>query len=267
MQKPCTRNPGVQDGDIFAGKALGKVPVVLATPRGTDTLVAYTMTNGTARAPGDYRVRSGRVRIRAGRTTGAITPTYLGDTVVEGNEQFQIVITGTGASGIAIADRLATVTIRDDEAAPANPTTTTTTAPVPQVPGAPADLVVTAGPLSRYLTADWSAAASSVPITGYDLEVTRGATTNVVASVTAPYSFGCGLAETTDTCVVRVRARSSNGDGPWSAPVTASTWSAPAAPPNLTLMAGGSTISWEVPASDRPVTSYQVQKRANGATS
>ena len=224
------------EGD--SGKALGKIPVVLNTPAGTDTLVVYSMTNGTARAPSDFRVRSGRVRIRAGRTTASITPAYLGDTVSEGNEQFQIVLTGTGASGIGIADRVATVTIRDDDAAPAPPTSTTstTTTTTPPVPAAPADLAVSAGPFPRYLTADWAAAASPVPITGYDLEVTRGVTTNVVAGVSAPYSFGCGLAVTTDTCIVRVRARSANGDGPWSAPVTASTWSPPDAPPNLTVL-------------------------------
>jgi hypothetical protein len=126
---------------------------------------------------------------------------------------------------------------------------------------------VVAGPFSRYLTADWSAPASALPITGYDLEVTRGATTNVVASVTAPYSFGCGLAVVTDTCIVRVRARSANGDGPWSNAVTASTWSPPEAPPNLTLFAGGGAVSWDVPASDRPIDHYLVHKMPLGGSS
>jgi hypothetical protein len=250
----------VREGDARRGAV--KLAVVLATPRSVDTTIGYKTVDATARAPGDYRTRSGRVRIRAGRTAATVTPTVIGDVIAEPDETFQVVLTGTGTSGVAVSDPVGTVTIRSDENPPVPPAP-----PAPPTLGAPAGLAVVAGPTPRHLTAEWSAPAGTAPITGYDLEVTRGTTLNVVPDVTAPFVFGCGLAEVTDTCSVRVRAKNAQGDGPWSGAVTASTWSPPDAPPNLTVLAGGGAVTWEVPASDLPIDGYEVQKRPLGGIS
>jgi hypothetical protein len=151
------------------------------------------------------------------------------------------------------------VTLRSEELPPPPPPP-----PAASVPGVPSGLTVTAGPFPRYLTAEWGPPPTGAPITGYDLEVTRAGTTNVVAGVTAPFAFGCGLAVVTDTCTVRARARNASGDGPWSAVVVASTWTPPAAPENLTVLAGGGAVTWTAPSSDRPIEHYEVQKQGSG---
>ena len=246
----------IGDTEVWEGDATqrgpAKLTVVLDRPLGFDTFVEYMTLDLTAAAPADYQARNTRVKIRAGRTIAAITTQTSGDAEPESDEVFDVVITGTGTSGVVVADPIGTVTIRNDEP--------------PATPGPPADLTVDAGPWSRHLTADWSAPASASPITGYDLEVTRGTTTNIVAGVSAPHVFGCGLAVVTDTCTVRVRARNASGDGPWSQPVTTSTWSPPAAPPNLTVLTGGGAVTWGVPTSDRPIGHYEVQKQTIGST-
>ncbi len=126
------------------------------------------------------------------------------------------------------------------------------------LPGVPTLLAAVPGPLNRYLTATWSAPTDGSPVSGYDLEVVRGATTNVLSNVTSPSVFGCGLASVTDTCTLRVRAHNTAGPSDWSASATASTWAPPSAPPNLT--ASGTTVFWDAPASDQPVINYWVFK-------
>ena len=126
------------------------------------------------------------------------------------------------------------------------------------LPGVPTLLAAVPGPLNRYLTATWAAPTAGSPVSGYDLEVVRGATTNVLSNVTSPSVFGCGLASITDTCTLRVRAHNSAGPSDWSASATASTWAPPIAPPNLA--ASGTTVFWDAPASDQPVINYWVFK-------
>jgi hypothetical protein len=252
----------VWEGD--RGTGVTKLTVVLSRALPTNTAVRYVTASGTARAPTDHVARTGRVKIRAGRTSAAIKVTTIGDTIMEGNEGFRVLLSGNPA--VPIADSVGTVTVRDDESATTSPPPPPPPPP-PPVPGAPTALSVSAGPFARYLTAAWTAPATGGPLTGYDLEVVRGTTLNVVAGVTNPYAFGCGLAVVTDTCTVRVRARNAHGDGPWSDPVSASTWAPPDAPPSLTVLAGGGAVTWAVPASDRPVSHYEVQKQPLGGTS
>ena len=132
-------------------------------------------------------------------------------------------------------------------------------------PGIPTLLAAVPGPTNRYLTTTWSPPTDGSPIAGYDLEVVRGATTNVLSNVTSPSVFGCGLASVTDTCTMRVRAFNTAGSSPWSSTVTASTWAPPAAPPNMT--ASGTTVFWNAPASDQPITNYWVFKSLNNGAS
>lgn len=133
------------------------------------------------------------------------------------------------------------------------------------LPGVPTQLAAIPGPQNRYLTATWSPPTDGSPVAGYDLEVVRGATTNVLSDVTSPTVFGCGLASVTDTCTMRVRARNAAGSSDWSGPVTASTWAPPATPANL--ISSGTTVFWDAPTSDQPIINYWVFKSLNnGAT-
>jgi hypothetical protein len=249
----------VAEGDEGSGGV--KVGVVLDRPSATDTLIGYRTIDAGASAPTDYHRRSGRIRLRAGRTTGAITVTVYGDVTREGDETFQVLLTGTGVGGPPVVDGVGVVTVRDDEPTVAPPPPPP---PPPPTPDAPVGLTVMPGPTPRYLTATWEAPANGEPITGYDLEVTRAGTTNVVAGVISPYAFGCGLALVTDTCLVRARARNAFGDGAWTPIVTASTWTPPAAPVNLTVFPSGNTVAWEPGSSDLPIEAYEVQKQSFG---
>jgi hypothetical protein len=240
----------VWEGDT--GKAPAPLNVVLDSPRATDTFIDFTTSDDDASAGSDYRFRQGRVRIAAGRIHASITPQTYGDADGEPEEHFTVTLTGTGTSGVPIAHAVADVVIRDDD--------------VPATPDAPT-LEVVPGPFSRYLTADWTAPSSPTAIVGYDLEVTRIGITNIVADVTAPYAFGCGLAVVTDVCIVRVRARNGAGEGPWSDPQTVATWAPPAAPVDLQLLPGGNAIAWTEPPSDRPINHYEVQQNTGGTWS
>ncbi len=239
----------VWEGDTSKGPA--KLLLVLDSPVPTDTFVSFTIADMTATAPDDFRARSGRVKIRAGRTTANISALTYGDTNDEPDELLAVVLTDAGV--VPIADGNATVVIRNDEPSP--------------VPAPITDLTVEAGPTARHLTATWTPPPSMSTIIGFDLEVTRAAMTNVVADVTSPFAFGCGNAVVTDTCIVRVRARNDSGAGPWSDTVTASTWAPPEAPLNLTLLTGGTAVDWDEPASERPIDFYEVQKQSVGSTS
>jgi Calx-beta domain len=238
----------VGDASVYEGNSgltIARVTVTLSDPQPTDLVVTFTSVDETAVAGSDYAGRHGRVRIRAGRTNAAITVKIVGDTTPETDEAFAVSLTGMTPSGIAISDATATITIRNDEPAP--------------LPGVPTALAAAAGPIPRYLTATWSAPTTGAAADGYDLEVSRADTTNVLSDVTAPSTFGCGLASVTDSCTLRVRAFNGSGAGAWSDPVTASTWAPPAAPPNLRML-GGTAVEWDEPASDRPIEGYWVQK-------
>ncbi len=132
------------------------------------------------------------------------------------------------------------------------------------LPGVPTLLNAVPGPQNRYLTATWSPPTDGSPLMGYDLEVVRGTTVNVLSNVTSPSVFGCGLASVTDTCTMRVRAHNTAGASDWSAPTSASTWAPPDAPPNLT--SSGTTVFWDAPASDQPIINYWVFKSVNNGS-
>jgi hypothetical protein len=250
----------IGDSSVYEGDAvlaMARVSLTLSDPQPGDVLIAYTTvdgsaTGGLAGSGADYVSRHGSVRIRAGRTSVTIGVKIAPDTGDDADEDFGIALTGTTPLGIALSDDTATLTIRNDEPAP-----------IPQVPGVPDALAAAAGPFPRYLTATWSAPLAGAAADGYDLEVTRAATTNVLSNVASPLQFGCGLASVTDTCTLRVRAFNGTGPGDWSAPVTASTWAPPEAPLNLRML-GSSSVEWDEPASDRPVSQYWLQKSTDG---
>ena len=232
-----------------------KITATLSDPQGSDVIVDFmtvngSATGGTATSGADFVHRRGRIRFRAGKTSTVLAVRVNGDLASEADETFGVAVTATTPAGFALLDDTASITIVNDEPSP--------------LPGLPTALAAVPGPLNRYLTASWEPPASGGPATGYDLEVVRASTTDVLTNVTSPTVFGCGLASVTDTCTLRVRAHNDVGNGDWSAPISASTWAPPSAPPNL--VASGTSVSWDVPTSDQPVIDYWVFKSLNNGT-
>ena len=93
----------VDEGDL--GKFTAKVPLSLSEPLGADLLVNYTLVSGSATGalkppPGDFKLKTGVAKIRAGKTVGTISPSIFPDIDVESDEDLTISITGTSALGV-----------------------------------------------------------------------------------------------------------------------------------------------------------------------
>ena len=84
--------------------------------------VGYATSNGTATAGSDFTAKSGTVTFTPGVTSQQVQIGLLGDTAVESNETFTIVL--SSPSGATIADGTATGTITNDDAV----------TPAPQLP-------------------------------------------------------------------------------------------------------------------------------------
>jgi tripartite motif-containing protein 71 len=104
-----------------SGTTTMSFPVTLDQAATGAIKVAYSTADGTAIAPGDYAAKSGTLTIPAGATTGTISVTVKGDTVVESDETFTVTLTGISSGPAAIGRATATGTIiNDDTAAIAN---------------------------------------------------------------------------------------------------------------------------------------------------
>jgi hypothetical protein len=101
----------VVEGDV--GERSVDVPVVLSQAAAGPVTVAYTTRDGTAAAGSDYRAASGTVTFTKGETTKRITIKVVGETEVETDETFDVVL--SSASGATLADGTATATIINDD--------------------------------------------------------------------------------------------------------------------------------------------------------
>jgi aryl-phospho-beta-D-glucosidase BglC (GH1 family) len=81
--------------------------------------VNYATADGTAAAGSDYTARSGTLTFAAGETSKTISITVAGDTAVEANENFSVVL--SGASGATVADGTGAGTIINNDVAPPPP--------------------------------------------------------------------------------------------------------------------------------------------------
>ena len=139
------------------------------------------------------------------------------------------------------------------------------------VPGAPSNLVATAGDGQVWLTWDAPASDGGSPITGYTVSAspgsgscsTPGATSCTVSGLTngTPYTF-------------TVTATNAVGTGPESNAASATPQAAatvPGAPSNLVATAGDTTVqlTWTAPSSDggSPITGYTVTGSPGGTCS
>ena len=156
--------PSVSIGDRSvtegaSGTTTAALTLTLSGPTTVSTTVAWSTANGSATAGSDYTAASGTVTFAAGTTSAQITVTVLGDTAVEPNETFQVVL--SAPSGLTIADGTGQVTIANDDTAPPPP-------PPPPPPGAPT-LELVDGGLGYYgqFANPFSTAGSYFPVGGW----------------------------------------------------------------------------------------------------
>ncbi|MXW17846.1 MAG: hypothetical protein F4Z83_09920, partial [Gemmatimonadetes bacterium] len=133
------------------------------------------------------------------------------------------------------------------------------------VPGMPIGLAAAAQGQTQ-INLSWTAPTETggAAITGYDIETSSQGTTRIVQTGTATTYPHTGLTAGS-TWRYRVRAKNSEGNGPWSSPVTATTdAAAPGAPTRLTATADGRhriNLIWQAPTSTGGVaiTSYEIE--------
>lgn len=116
--RPAIRivGPRVDEGDD--GTTPARFTVTLAKPSPSPVVADYATEDGSATvADGDYEAASGTLRFLPGETAKEVTIAVRGDTALEGNEDFAVVL--SGIAGAVVADQGADrgqATIVDDEA-------------------------------------------------------------------------------------------------------------------------------------------------------
>ena len=108
------RDASLDEGD-GPGPGFVVVPVFLTEPSASAVTVHYATANGTALAGQDYVAQSGTLTFAPGVTQQNILVAVTGDSVVEGNETFTVILSDPSA-GASILDGTATATIVDDDA-------------------------------------------------------------------------------------------------------------------------------------------------------
>ena len=106
------------EGDAGAPLAQSvKVPITLSEAQGSDTLVTWIVSGGSASAGSDFKaVPSPRTtKIKAGKTRGFATVTLYGDTDPEADETVSLTVTAVSGSGAVLGDPTGSVTIVDDD--------------------------------------------------------------------------------------------------------------------------------------------------------
>ena len=83
----------ITEGDT--GTRIAKFTVSLSRKPGTTVTIPYSTANGTATSGSDYVAKSGTLSFSASSVTKTISVTIKGDTFVEGNENFVVVLGST----------------------------------------------------------------------------------------------------------------------------------------------------------------------------
>jgi hypothetical protein len=105
---------GVTEGND--GATAFQLIVVLSESSGLETTVTYVTHDGTAVAGTDYQPAAGTLIIEAGQTQGVIDLVVYGDQLIEPPDETFYLELSSCAGGV-ISDRLAEVTIIDDDSA------------------------------------------------------------------------------------------------------------------------------------------------------
>jgi hypothetical protein len=85
--------------------------------QGKPVTVGYATADGTASAPEDYTAASGTLTFAPGETAKTVSVAVVGDTLVEGDETFSLVLSGPVNATLAgaLATATATATISNDD--------------------------------------------------------------------------------------------------------------------------------------------------------
>lgn len=102
------------EGD--GGQKLATFTVTLSKPAAGPVSLSYATGDGTAKAGTDYAAASGTLAFAAGETSRTVTVAVLGDTAVEANETFSLLL--SNPAGITVSRGTASATITNDDAAP-----------------------------------------------------------------------------------------------------------------------------------------------------
>jgi hypothetical protein len=116
--------PRVSISDVMlseneSGQTETWLTVNLSEVLGSDVTVAYSTVDGSAVAGEDYLATGGILTFAAGETTKTIGVTVYGDTDVENDENFFVIL--SDANGVELGDTTGVVTIMNDDTASALP--------------------------------------------------------------------------------------------------------------------------------------------------
>jgi hypothetical protein len=117
-----TASPWLRVNDVsvtegHTGTTTASFTVSLSAASSQTVTVDWATANGTATAGSDYTAAGGTLTFEPGETSKTVTVEVLGDTLTEGNETFNVNL--SGASGAPIDDGQGLGTILDDEGPPA----------------------------------------------------------------------------------------------------------------------------------------------------
>lgn len=113
--------PSVSIGDLSktegnSGTKQANFVLTLSVPASSSVSVSYTTADGTAASPGDYTRISGTATFPVGALTQTVTVDIVGDTEIELDETFSVVL--SNPVNATLGDGTAIGTIKSDDAAP-----------------------------------------------------------------------------------------------------------------------------------------------------
>jgi hypothetical protein len=258
----------VAEGDV--GTTVSARTVIgLSHAVGSDTVVYYRRTDGTAHAPADYDggdpARLQTLIIPAGRTSGAISTRVVGDSEEESDETFNVEVVYLNSPDVSLGTASATVTILDNDqhgvAVPGSIVAVNT----PKLPG--------------YVDVSWAAPPTNGghPVTAFriDRSTDGGSTFDEIGETPDAHftTFQDCCYDGGTVLVYRMYPESDLGLGTAvdSQPVTIPTVAPPPAPTNVTVTAtfvvGQVKVSWAAPADPGGVIdAYRVEDSLDGGT-
>jgi VCBS repeat-containing protein len=109
-------DPTISIDDVSVNEAAGTITFTVSLDQPTTATVSvnYTSANGTATSPADYAAVNGTLTFAPGVTTQTVTVNISDDAVFEGNENFNVLL--SGAVNATIADNSGLGTITDNDA-------------------------------------------------------------------------------------------------------------------------------------------------------